>query len=281
MQAGHFNRCAMASRKLHWPGLGVCEHTGLMEWMSWLGFLAAVFIGSYVQAVAGFAMGMIIVAVVGGLRLLDVPTLGAVVSLLTILNVVLALRGQTHFVHRRLFKWLALGQVPAIYFGLQFMTWLDGNTRWLLEVCLGVFITVGGLSMSLKPHPWRRESGAWAAWLTGISGGLVGGMFSASGPVLGWFGYSQPLKLVTIRATLLACFALTTVTRTALVGVHGGLTESVFGYALAAFPVVVVGTWLGNNFAPPVAEQAIKRMAFVLLLLMGVWILTSVALRLV
>ena len=186
------------------------------------GFLIAVFVGSYVQAVAGFAMGMIIVAVVGGLRLLDVPTLAAVISLLTILNVILALRGQLHEVHRRLFFWLAAGQVPAIFLGLQLMQWLDGNTRWLLEVCLGLFITVGGLSMSLKPHPWPRVSGRLTTFLTGISGGLVGGMF-------------------------------------------------------IGLPVVVLGTWLGNNFAPPVSEDSIKRMAYALLLVMGVWILGSAA----
>lgn len=250
-----------------------------MEWISWLGVLLAVFVGSYVQAVAGFAMGMIIVAVVGGLRLLDVPTLSAVISLLTILNVILALKGQTHYVHKKLFFWLAIGQVPAIYLGFMLMTWLDGNTRWVLELCLGLFVTIGGLSMSLKPHPWRRVSSPLATWLTGVSGGLVGGMFSASGPVLGWFGYSQPLKLVTIRATLLACFVLTTGTRTVFVGAHGGLTREVLSYALVGLPVVAVGTWLGRHFAPPVTEAAIKRMAYVLLLAMGVWMLASVLLR--
>lgn len=250
-----------------------------MEFWSWAGFLLAVFVGSYVQSVAGFAMGMIIVAVVGGLRLLDVPTLSAVISLLTILNVALALRGQTHYIHKRLFLWLALGQVPAIYLGLLLMTWLDGNTRWLLEVCLGLFITMGGLSMSLKPHPWSKVSGPLVTWLTGLSGGLVGGMFSASGPVLGWFGYSQPLKLVTIRATLLACFVLTTGTRTVMVGVEGGLTERVLSFAVAGLPVVFVGTWLGRNFAPPVADEQIKRGAYGLLLVMGVWILMSALLR--
>ncbi len=239
------------------------------------GFLAAAFVGSYVQAVAGFAMGMIIVAVVGGLRLMDVPTLAAVISLLTILNVVLALRGRLHEVHRHLFLWLALGQAPAIFLGLHLMQWLDGNTRWLLEVCLGLFITVGGLSMMLRPHPWPHVSGRFATFLTGISGGLVGGMFSASGPVLGWFGYSQPLALAVIRSTLLACFVLTTSTRTVLVGIDGGLTREVLGYALVGLPVVALGTWLGNNFPPPVSENAIKRAAFVLLLGMGLWMLGS------
>lgn len=244
-----------------------------MEWLSWLGILLAVFVGSYVQAVAGFAMGMIIVAVVGGLGLLDVPTLAAVVSLLTILNVVLALRGHLHHIHLPLFKWIALGQVPAVYLGFLLMNWMDGHTRWVLELALGVFITAGGLSMLLKPHPWQQVSKPFYSWFAGLSAGLVGGMFSASGPVLGWFGYSQPLALAAIRATLLACFVLTTTTRTVVVGLHGGLTQTVLTYALAALPVVVLGTLLGRMFAPPVSEQTIKKLAYGLLLIMGVWIL--------
>ena len=250
-----------------------------MELWAWAGFLLAVFVGSYVQAVAGFAMGMLIVALAGGLRLMDVPTLSAVISLLTIVNVFLSLRGQTHHVHRQLFFWMALGQLPAIYAGLALLHWLDGQTRWLLEICLGVFITLGGLSMSLKPHPWQRTSGPLAAWLTGVSGGLVGGMFSASGPVLGWFGYSQPLPLATIRATLLACFVLTTSTRTVLVGIEGGLTQTVLTFAAVALPVVALGTALGRYFAPPFAEATIKRGAYSLLLIMGVWILITAGAR--
>ena len=48
--------------------------------------LLVLLIGSYIQAVAGFALGMIAVAVIGGLRLLDIPTLAAMVSLLSMLN---------------------------------------------------------------------------------------------------------------------------------------------------------------------------------------------------
>ena len=133
-----------------------------MGWLELCAFLGIVFIGSYVQAVTGFAMGMIIVAMVGGLRLMDVPTLAAVASLLTIFNVALALRGQTQHVQRDMFKWLALGQVPAIFVGVQLMLWLDGNTRWLLEFCLGLFITIGGLSMWLKPAPMEAGCRSFA-----------------------------------------------------------------------------------------------------------------------
>ena len=55
--------------------------------------MGIVLFGSYVQTVAGFAMGMILVALIGGLRLLDIPTLAAMVSLLSGLNALVSLRG--------------------------------------------------------------------------------------------------------------------------------------------------------------------------------------------
>ena len=250
-----------------------------MELPTLLIFIVIVFVGSYVQSVAGFAMGMIIVAVVGGLQIIDLPTLTAVVSILSIFNVVLALRGQFHQVDRKLATWLALGQVPAIFVGVFVMQWLDGNTRWLLEVCLGVFITIGGLSMFIRPNPWPRVSGPLASVSTGVIGGLVGGMFSASGPVLGWFGYNQPLPVAIIRATLLTCFFVTTSTRTVVVGFTGGLTETVLVTAALGLPAVIVGTWMGKNLPPPVAEAGIKRGAYLLLLIMGTWILINALLQ--
>jgi uncharacterized membrane protein YfcA len=102
-------------------------------------------------------------------------------------------------------------------------------------------------------------------------------MFSASGPIMGWFNYRQPLPLAIIRATLLCFFALTTATRTLVVGVQGGLTREVLTLAAVAVPLVVLGTWLGRVLPPPVSEESMKQGAFGLLLLMGVWILAGVA----
>ena len=46
-------------------------------------------------------------------------------------------------------------------------------------------------------------------------------------------------------------------------------------YAAVGLPLVVLGTWLGRAFPPPVEDTTIKRLAFGLLLAMGVWILGS------
>ena len=237
--------------------------------------LLVLFVGSYVQAVAGFALGMIAVAVIGGLRLLDIPTLAAMVSLLSMLNASLSLGGHTQHVHRPMLMWLAIGIVPGLLLGYGLMLYLDGNRLWVLELCLGVFITVGGLSMTIRPRSWPQESRGPFTWCMGAIGGILGGLFSASGPLLGWFAYSQPLPVAVIRATLLSYFFLATAMRTIIVFFEGSLSASVLFYGALGAPAVILGAWLGRRFPPVVSEQALKRGVFMLLLLMGLWICVS------
>ena len=246
-----------------------------MEGAGWIIFLGSVFVGSYVQAVTGFAMGMIVIAVAGASGAIPLPVLTAAASLITMVNVTLALKGHTQAINRRLFFWLGVGQIPAIGLGVWLMTLLDRDAQGMLELLLGLFITLGSLSMMLRPRPLARQSPPWACLGAGIAGGLVGGMFSASGPIMGWFNYRQPLELAVIRATLLCSFALTTTTRTLVVGVQGGLTADVLWLSLVALPLVIGGTWLGREMPPPLTEATMKRLAFGLLLVMGIWIVVG------
>ena len=246
-----------------------------MDGAGWMIFLGAVFVGSYVQSVSGFAMGLILIAVVSASGVIGLPVLAASASLITMVNVVVALKGHTQHIDRRIFLWLAAGQMPAIGLGVWILTWLDRDAEAVLGLLLGLFITLGSLSMMLKPRPLARPSPNWACLTAGVAGGVVGGMFSASGPIMGWFNYRQPLPLAIIRATLLCSFALTTATRTLVVGVQGGLTMEVLTLSAVAVPLVVLGTWLGRELPPPVSEETMKQGAFGLLLLMGVWILLS------
>src|SRR5262249_30997021 len=73
-------------------------------------FLLAALLGSYVQSVAGFAMGLMIIASVSSLRLVALDTASAVVSLLSFVNIALSLRGHYHLVHGRILRGLVLGQ---------------------------------------------------------------------------------------------------------------------------------------------------------------------------
>jgi len=241
-------------------------------------FLIAVLIGSYIQAVAGFAMGLLIIAVVASAGLYDLGTAAATVSLLTFVNIGLSLRGHYHLVHGRTLRWLAIGQTPAIMVGVWLLGVLSAGASTVLELLLGTFLILGSGSMMLRPRLLPAVSGSAASCAAGIVGGVLGGLFAASGPVIGWFCYRQPLPVTEIRATLLGCFAASTAVRVMTVGIAGGLTSEVWVLAGWAVPLVLIGTWLGRNRPPPLPEATLRRVAFLLLTLMGVWILGSAVL---
>lgn len=242
-----------------------------MDTQTLLLFLLATALGSYVQAVAGFAMGMIIIAVMVGAGAVSLPLIAAVVSLLSLANILLALRGHGHHLARRLWAWMALGLLPAVGVGVWLLDHLDARAQWVLELLLGVFIVLGSLSMTVRPQPRPTVSGRLASLAAGFAGGLLGGMFSASGPVIGWFTYRQPLTVAEIRTTLLTVFALTTTVRTVVVGWNGGLTGDVWMLVLVGLPLVLIGTWAGRNLPPAVSDTGLKRLAFTLLVAMGCW----------
>lgn len=235
-------------------------------------FLAIVLIGSYVQAVAGFAMGLLIIAVAATTTLYDLEVTAATVSLLSLVNILLSLRGHYHLVQGRTLRLLALGQLPAIALGIWLLGVLNARATAGLQLLLAVFLIGGSAAMMMRPTPRAEPSGTLSTLSAGLAGGLLGGLFAASGPVMGWFCYRQPLPVTEIRATLLGCFAITTLARTLMVAATGRLTIDVAMMAGVGLPAVLLGTWIGRRCPPAIGESQMRRLAFGALLAMGAWI---------
>ncbi len=246
-----------------------------MELIGWFIFLSAVLVGSYIKAVVGFALAMVMMAIGGASGAIALPVLTAGSSIIAFVQVVFALKGQSSFVHRSICYWMMAGQIPAIGVGVWRLTVLDRDAQWFLQMLLGISIIIGSSSMMIRPYPRNQVSPRWACLIAGIGGGLTGGMFSASGPIIGWFAYRQPLDFVVIRATMLAFFALATFLRTTIVAVQGGITSEVLWLSVTSLPFVLIGVWLGRTFPPPVSDTVLKRGVFFLLLLMGLYIVIT------
>ncbi len=229
-------------------------------------------LGAWFQAVSGFGLGLIVMALADLVAVQSIPVVAAVVSLLAMVNVVTSLVGHVQHVNWGMWRWITFGQVCGIPAGVGLLVVLDQGQTHLLELLLGVFVLAGSASTSWRPHAGARADGPLAMAAAGLGGGVVGGMFAASAPVIGWFGYRQPLDVAAIRATLLACFAVTTLTRTGIVALSGALTPEVWRMAAAALPVVVLVSWLGTRFPPRLSQQRLRRYAFLALAVMGCWI---------
>ena len=238
-------------------------------------FLAAVFLGSYVQGITGFALGVVVMAIVAAARVYDVTVMAAVISFLAFVNVGIALYGRIKDVDWGLWLSLSVGQIMLIGVGVWLLDQLSSNAVNVLYLILGAFIVAGSASMVLRPKTRSKRSPVWTSVAAGAGGGLIGGMFAASGPVIGWFAYRQPLPVATVRATLLAGYLVTTSTRSLLVGFGGGLSEIVWQLTALGLPVVALGTWLARRHTASIEEGNVRRTAFATLMLLGIGIIAS------
>lgn len=232
-------------------------------------FLLLVAIGAAVQTTTGFAMGLIIMGGVTALGLAEIEFTAAVVSLISLVNTVVALRHTHRSIDFRYFRYVCFGMIPLLIGGVIVLEFLSRESYTLLKMLLGVVIIVAGTMLMVKPAPWSRPSGGLAATLVGSAGGLIAGMYSAGGAPLAYFMYRQPIDIMVIRATLLSIFALSTTGRTLVVGVAGHLTAEVIIMAALAVPLVIVVTMVTGRFIRYIPDTLVRRAAFMLLILIG------------
>lgn len=227
-------------------------------------------IGTYVQTVTGFGLGMVVMGVVTMFGLLPIAFTSVVISLMAFSNGAFALKGDVKSLDKKALLFTSLGMLPAIALGLFVLTFMSAEFGHLLQFLLGIAIILGGATSMLKPEPIKKVSHPAAFSLAGFVGGFLAGLFSVAGPPLVYQFYRQPMDIKTIRLCLLTIFLISSFLRTVMVGVQGGLELNMFTFSLLCMPVVFVTTWLGKNYPPPLSPLNMRRLAIGLLILIGV-----------
>ena len=240
--------------------------------------LAIVAGGAYVQAVTGFAFGLVVLGAVALLDLAPLAVMAAVVSVGTFFNTGLALRGCTRRVCWRDAGPMLAGMLPAVFAGIALLECLDAGMVATLHAVLACAIIGGGAMLALAPRPRAVRAGGWQTLAMGAAGGLFTGLLAAGGPPVVYHLYRQPYPVATVRATLLATFAIACVARLGLLALRGGLGPEVIAIALPSIPVVMAATVIGRRFPPPLSDAWLRRLAFGLLAVLGVLLLAARAL---
>ena len=230
--------------------------------------------GAWLQTTTGFALGLIVMAIVQVSGVLTIAETAAAISVLAVLNIAFSLIDTLRDIDKRLFLCLILGQLPAIALGVSLLNYLTREAAVILEIVFALFLIAGSFSLVRNPKPNDRRSSMYTTTAVGFAGGIFGGMFAASGPVVGWYVYRQPIVIASIRASLLAMLGVTSTTRTALVWFDGVFTAALVTLIVAAIPVVFVASYLAKRFRPRVTDRQFRRAVFSLLFLVGCWILS-------
>jgi uncharacterized membrane protein YfcA len=237
--------------------------------------LLCITFGTYFQTVTGFGVGMIVMGAASGFNLAPLPVVAAVVSLMALVNSGVALHGKLELIDWPAARAVLLGVVPAIVAGVLMLDYLSAAASNVLKLLLGVVITLSGVIFSLRPTPRETRSSDRSFFASGFAAGLFGGLFGMSGPPVIFHLYRQPMAPATVRAMLLLIFAFTSASRTVFVGFQGGLTGEVWMLAALSVVLVTLSTLAGRRYPPPLKPRAMRRLAFIFLILIGLGLMAS------
>ena len=234
-----------------------------------IAFLAIVAVSTYFQTVTGFGLGMIVMGAASGLELLPVAAIAAVNSLLSLANSAFALPGALHHVDWRIVRAVLCGMLPAMVTGVLLLGYLSSSSAHILKLLLGMAIIYGGISVAVQPDRHPTASGRGSFFVTGIFSGALAGLFGLAGPPLVYQFYRQPLSLPAIRYSLILLFAASAGGRTLVVASQGQLTYQILMLSLLSLPVGALATMIGKRHPPPLGRTAMRRIASVLLVGIG------------
>lgn len=239
---------------------------GLTETLMLLGVVA---LATYAQTITGFAFGLILMGSAVLLNLAPVAMVAILISILSLFNCFVALYRNYGNLDRQMVVLCSVSGFCTLILGVWALNVLSEHYVHWLQIMLGVAIILSSLMLIFRPSPQTVRSGPGSFLFFGGLSGFMGGMFSTSGPPLVFHFYRQPVAQRVIRDSLLLIFSINSVQRIAVVAWLGDLTPDILLIALTAIPVVLGFTWLGRRFPPPVSDHALRRVAFVLLLLSG------------
>lgn len=234
-------------------------------------------IAAYVQTLTGFALGLIMMGGVGLTGVISLPEAAILVSCLTFANATLVLAKGWRDVARREFASVMVSGVITILAGYWLLTVLASTSIGWLKLTLGVVIIVSSVQLALKPLQLAQPSSPLSFLCYGGVAGLMGGLFSTSGPPLVYHFYRQPMNPVAIRETLVAIFAANASMRLGIVAFAGDLPPASFWWGLLSLPMVITFTLAAKKWPPPISYLVMRRFAFVLLLLSGVSLAVTAA----
>ncbi|MGO4834190.1 TSUP family transporter, partial [Rhizobiaceae sp. 2RAB30] len=169
----------------------------------------------------------------------------------------------------RQFVPIIMSSLVTLFAGYALLGIMAATSIDWLKLVLGGVIIMSSLQLAMKPKQLTRVSSTPSFVFFGAVAGLMGGLFSTSGPPLVYHLYRQPLRHVAIRETLVAVFAANAVVRLGVVAAAGAMPATNFWWGLLAIPVVTVTTIVARKWPPPLSNLTIRRLAFLLLFLSG------------
>lgn len=240
------------------------------------GYLACVAVAVAAQCLTGFALALILLGLTSLFELASLADVANVATVLSLANGYMALRGPKRYVDGPILKTTAIGTVVGVAAGVALLAWLSANVVLGLRVLLGVVVIVCAIVVlkQVEPQPQRSSRASFVG--IGVLSGMLGGLFSASGPPLVWQFYRQPISLDTLRDTLVAVFAVGGILRLVMVVPAGQFSGNSLMLCALGVPLAMAITWWMKKHPPAWPRAAVLKLVCVLLVLTGIGLIAPV-----
>lgn len=242
-------------------------------------FLLCVALAVCAQSLSGFAFALILLGLAGLLELAPLADLANVATVLALANALVALYGSRRQLDVPAFRDITLGGAAGILIGVFLLGWLSSHVTLVLRVLLGLTVIACAVVVLLETAVRRERSSPNTFRLWGAVSGLLTGLFATGGPPLVYHFYRQPMALKTVRDTLVATLAASSLLRLLIVLPSGQFSAHAFKLCLLAAPLVFGLTWWLERHPPGWSRTAVLRLVCALLLLTGMGLIMPALLQ--
>lgn len=195
---------------------------------------------AFVQGAAGFAFGMISMGL--SVFIIDARTASIMMSPLAAANISITLWSVRRDLHARNIAPMIGGMLAGLPLGLAVL--LGGSTGFI-RISIAVLLVYVGISRLIGDGKKLRPLSRWWGLVAGLFGGIIGGATNIGGPPLIAYAARQPWPPAVFKATLLACFFVITVGKTAILLIEGSLDGPLIGAVIVLLPAIAVGSTAG------------------------------------
>lgn len=233
------------------------------------GFLVCVVIATLAQRLTGFALALMLLGLTSLFQLEPLPDVANVASVLGLANAAIVLRTAHKSVDWAVFRATVGGTVLGVAAGVGVLGWLNADLVMVLRLLLGLVIVACALVVLMRTSllPQRSSTASFTGY--GLLSGVLGGLFSASGPPLVYQFYRQPMELDTVRDTLIAALATSSLLRLGMVLPTGQFSAHATVLSAYAVPVTMGITWWFHRHPPRWSRRAVLKLVCALLLVTG------------
>ncbi len=242
-------------------------------------FLLCVGLATCAQSLTGFAFALILLGLAGLLELAPLADLANVATVLGLASALVALRGPGRALDWPAFRDLTVGGLAGILLGVLLLGWLSTHVTLVLRVLLGLTVIACALVVLTESSALRERSSAHTFRLWGAISGLLTGLFATGGPPLVYHFYRQPMALKTVRDTLVATLAASSLLRLLMVLPTGQFSGHALKLCLLAAPLVFGLSWWLERNPPGWSRPAVLKLVCGLLLLTGAGLIVPAVLQ--